>query len=66
MAFDIHVFLDREGKVCAAVTDSDCVRSKPVRLTAASALVMFRIMQGMCEMSRIDSKVEDSKVEGVE
>jgi len=58
VAFDIHVFLDREGKVCASVTDSDCVRSKPVRLTRPASALIFRIMHAMHEAARVDSKVE--------
>jgi len=58
VAFDIHVFLDREGNPCASVTDSDCVRSKPVFLNEKAMSLIADLAIDICGVQR-DSNVFD-------
>jgi hypothetical protein len=60
MAFDLHVFANRDGKVCASMTDGNGVRSKPLQLTVRAAMLLSEIAFSIAENGEsADSKVAE-------
>lgn len=44
-AFEVHVFTDRHGRVCASVTDSDGHRTRPVVLPIGARFALEHILR---------------------
>lgn len=43
-SFDIHVFTDRTGRVCASVTESNGRRTRPIFLPLGARLALEHIL----------------------
>ncbi len=56
MAFDLHVFTDRNGKPCVSVTDSNNVRSKPIRINSVVGRYLLKAAIDARNAGRADGK----------